>query len=40
VVKLATVLEKSATEEGRSAVHVLWPKGLNAKDIHEEIFPV
>jgi hypothetical protein len=21
-------------------VHVLWAKGLNAKDIHKEIFPV
>jgi hypothetical protein len=27
-------------EEQRSAVHFLWAKGLNAKDIHKEIFPV
>jgi transposase len=37
---MATVLEEYPTEEQRFAVHFLWPKGLNAKDIHKEIFPV
>jgi hypothetical protein len=40
VVKLATVLEGYTTEEQRPVVRVLWAKGLNAKDIHKEIFPV
>jgi hypothetical protein len=34
------VLEECATEEERSVVLILWMKGLNAKDIHKEIFPV
>jgi transposase-like protein len=37
---MATVLEEYATEEQRSAVRFLWAKGLNAKDINEEMFPV
>jgi hypothetical protein len=37
---MATVLEECATEDQRSAVHFLWPKGLSAKDIHGEVFPV
>jgi hypothetical protein len=38
---LATVLERCATEEQRFIVGVfLWAKGLNAKDIHKELFPV
>jgi hypothetical protein len=27
-------------KEQRSLVHYLWAKGLDAKDIHKEIFPV
>jgi hypothetical protein len=37
---MATVLEEYITEEQRSVVRFLWAKGLNAKDIHKEIFPV
>jgi hypothetical protein len=36
---MATVLEECTTEEQRSVVF-LWKKGLNAKDIHKDIFPV
>jgi hypothetical protein len=28
------------TEEQCSVVRFLWAKGLNAKDIHEEMFPI
>jgi hypothetical protein len=28
------------TEEQRSVVHFLWAKGLNAKVIHKEMFPI
>jgi hypothetical protein len=35
-----TVLEDCSTEEQRSVVSFLWAKGLNAKDIHKEMFPV
>jgi hypothetical protein len=38
VVKMATVLEKCTREEQRSGVPFLWAKGLNAKDIHKEMF--
>jgi hypothetical protein len=38
---MATVLDECATEEqGSVGVFFLWAKGLNAKDIHKEIFPV
>jgi hypothetical protein len=37
---MATVLEACITEEQRSVVRFLWTKGLNAKDIHKEMFPV
>jgi hypothetical protein len=38
---MVTVLEKCNTEEQRSVVRFfLWAKGLNAKDIHKEMFPV
>jgi hypothetical protein len=37
---MATVLEGCTTEEQCSVVRCLWAKGLNAKDIHIEIFPV
>jgi hypothetical protein len=40
VVKMATVLEEYTTEDQRSIVRFLWTKGLNAKDIHKEMFPV
>jgi hypothetical protein len=40
VVKMATMLEECTTEEQRSVVRFLWAKGLNAKDIHKEIFSV
>jgi hypothetical protein len=36
---MATVLE-CTTEEQRSVVRFLCAKGLNAKDIHKEMFPV
>jgi hypothetical protein len=35
---MATVLEEYDTEEQRSVVHFLWAKGLNAEDIHKEMF--
>jgi hypothetical protein len=37
---MATVLEECIIEEQRSVVRFLWAKGLNAKDIHKEMFPV
>jgi hypothetical protein len=37
---MATVLEECSTEEQRSFVRILWVKGLNAEDIHKEMFPV
>jgi hypothetical protein len=37
---MVTVLEECTTEEQRSVVLLLWAKGLNAKDIHKEMFPV
>jgi hypothetical protein len=42
VVKMATMLEEcmGATEEQCSDVCFLWAKGLNAKDIHKEMFPI
>jgi hypothetical protein len=40
VVKMATVLEEYTTEEQHFPVRFLWAKGLNAKDIHKEMFPV
>jgi hypothetical protein len=39
VVKSATLLEEYSTEKQHSVVH-LWAKGLNAKDIHTQMFPV
>jgi hypothetical protein len=36
---MATVFEESTTEEYRPVVF-LWAKGLSAKDIIKEIFPV
>jgi hypothetical protein len=40
VVKMATVLEEYTNEEQRYVVWFLWGKGLNAKDIHKEIYPL
>jgi hypothetical protein len=37
---MTTLLEWYTTEEQRSVVHFLWTKGLNAKNIHKEMFPV
>jgi hypothetical protein len=37
---MPTVLEQYITEEQRSVVLFWGAKGLNAKDIHKEIFPV
>jgi hypothetical protein len=37
---MATVLEMFTSEEQPPVVRFLWAKGLNAKGIHEEIFPV
>jgi hypothetical protein len=37
---MATVLEEYHTEEQSSGVRFLWAKGLNAMDIHKEMFPV
>jgi hypothetical protein len=37
---MATVHEVGTTEEQCSVVSFLWAKGLNAKDIHKEMFPV
>jgi hypothetical protein len=39
--KMTTVLEEGTTKEQRSVVRFsLWEKGLNAKDIRKEMFPV
>jgi hypothetical protein len=37
---MATVLKEDIAEEHRSIVRFLWAKGLSAKDIHKEMFPV
>jgi hypothetical protein len=37
---MATVIEECITKEQCSVVSFLWAKGLNAKDIHKEMFPV
>jgi hypothetical protein len=34
------VLEECITEGQLSVVRFLWEEGLNAKDIHKEMFPV
>jgi hypothetical protein len=36
---MATVFEEFTTENQRSVLLLLWAKGLNAKEIHKEIFP-
>jgi hypothetical protein len=40
LVKMATVLEEHATKEQRYIVRFVWAKGLNARYIHKEMFPV
>jgi hypothetical protein len=40
VVKMVTTLVWCTAKEQRSVVLSLWAKGLNAKDIHKEMFPV
>jgi hypothetical protein len=37
---MATVLGEYTAEEQRSVMRFLWVKGLNAKNIHKEMFPV
>jgi hypothetical protein len=37
---MSTVHEECYIEEQRSLARFLWEKGLDAKDIHKEIFPV
>jgi hypothetical protein len=37
---METVIEECTTEEQRSVLRFLWKKGLNAKHIHKEMFPV
>jgi hypothetical protein len=39
VVTMTTVLENCTTEEQR-IVRFLWAKGLNANNIHKEMFPI
>jgi hypothetical protein len=36
---MGTVLEERIIQEHRSVVRFLWAKGLNAMDIHKDIFP-
>jgi hypothetical protein len=40
VVKMVTVLEECTTEGQHYVLGFLWGKGPDAKDTHEEIFPV
>jgi hypothetical protein len=37
---MPTVFEEYTTEKQRSVVRFLWAKGLSAKDVHKEMFPV
>jgi transposase len=37
---MAIMLEDCTVEEQRSVLRFLWAKGLNAKDIHKEMFSV
>jgi hypothetical protein len=39
VVKMVTLLEECITEEQRSIVRFLGVRGLDARDIHKEMFP-
>jgi hypothetical protein len=40
VVKMVAILEECTTRQQHSVVHFLWAKGLSAKDIHSEMFPL
>jgi hypothetical protein len=40
VVRMMTMLKGYPTEEQCSVVRFLWAEGLDAKDIHKEMFPV
>jgi hypothetical protein len=37
---MAILFEEYASEQLSSVVRILWAKGLTAKDIHKETFPV
>jgi hypothetical protein len=37
---MAAMLEECNTEEQHAIARFLWAKGLRAKDIHKEVFPV
>jgi hypothetical protein len=37
---MVTLFEECTNEEQLSVMRFLWPKGLNAKDIHKDMFPV
>jgi hypothetical protein len=37
---MVTVIEEYNTEEQHFVVRFMWAKGLNAKDINKEMFPV
>jgi hypothetical protein len=37
---MVTMLEECTIKEQHSVVFFLWAKGLNAEDIHREMFPV
>jgi hypothetical protein len=37
---MAIMLSECTTKEQHTVVSFLWAKGLNAKDIHKEMFPV
>jgi hypothetical protein len=37
---MATVIEEGTTKEQRSVVRFLLATGLNAGDIHKEMFPI
>jgi hypothetical protein len=38
--KIVNVLEEYTTEDRCSVVRFLWPLGVSAKNVHEEMFPV
>jgi hypothetical protein len=38
--RIATLLEECTTKEQRYVVRFSWIKGVNAKNIHKEMFPV
>jgi hypothetical protein len=40
VLKMATVIEECTAKKQCYVVRFLWAKGLYAKDIHKEMFPV